>query len=45
VKVVAIDWIDYLQMAKLKGEWLIINVLWDQSGFLPEVRDEEKVTH
>ncbi len=29
VKVVAIDWIDYLQVAKLKGEWLIINVLWE----------------
>ena len=29
VKLVASDWIDYLQMAKLKGEWLIINVLWE----------------
>ena len=29
VKVVASDWIDYLQVAKLKNQWLIINVLWE----------------
>jgi len=28
VKIVASDWIDYLQMAKFDGEWKIINVLW-----------------
>ncbi len=29
VKVVASDWIDYLQMAKIDGRWVIINVLWE----------------
>ncbi len=29
VKVVAADWIDYLQVAKSNGEWVIINVLWE----------------
>lgn len=29
VKVVANDWIDYLQVAKFNGEWKIINVLWE----------------
>ena len=29
VKVVASDWIDYLQEAKVDGEWKIINVLWE----------------
>jgi hypothetical protein len=28
VKIVANDWIDYLQMAKFDGAWKIINVLW-----------------
>src|SRR5215510_10296653 len=28
VKIVASDWIDYLQVAKFNGEWKIINVLW-----------------
>jgi hypothetical protein len=28
VKIVAADWIDYLQMAKFDGDWKIINVLW-----------------
>jgi hypothetical protein len=28
VKIVAADWIDYLQMARFNGEWKIINVLW-----------------
>jgi hypothetical protein len=30
VKVVASGWIDHLQMAKVNGRWLIINVLWEQ---------------
>lgn len=30
VKVVASDWIDYMQMGKVNGRWLIINVLWEQ---------------
>lgn len=29
VKIVASDWIDYLQVAKFNGEWKIINVLWE----------------
>ena len=29
VKVVAADWIDYLQEGKINGEWKIINVLWE----------------
>jgi hypothetical protein len=28
VKVVAITWIDYLHVARVDGEWKIINVLW-----------------
>jgi hypothetical protein len=30
VKVVASDWIDYLQLAKMNGRWVIVNVLWEQ---------------
>jgi hypothetical protein len=29
VKIIAANWIDYLQMAKYNGEWKIINVLWE----------------
>lgn len=29
VKIVASDWVDYLQEAKFNGEWKIINVLWE----------------
>ncbi len=29
VKVVARDWVDYLQIAKWNGEWKIVNVLWE----------------
>ena len=29
VKVVASDWVDYLQMAKWSGHWVIVNVLWE----------------
>ena len=29
VKVVASDWIDYLQIAKYNGSWRIVNVLWE----------------
>ena len=29
VKIVAADWVDFLQMAKFNGEWKIINVLWE----------------
>lgn len=29
VKIVANDWIDYLQVAKFDGRWVIVNVLWE----------------
>jgi hypothetical protein len=29
VKVVAVDWIDYLHVAKFNGRWVIVNVLWE----------------
>lgn len=29
VKIVAADWVDYLQVAKFNGDWKIINVLWE----------------
>jgi hypothetical protein len=29
VKVVASDWVDYLQVAKWNGRWVIVNVLWE----------------
>ena len=29
VKIVALDWIDYLHMAKFHGRWVIVNVLWE----------------
>ena len=29
VKLVASGWIDYLQIAKFNGRWVIINVLWE----------------
>lgn len=29
VKIVASDWVDYLQEAKFNGKWVIVNVLWE----------------
>jgi len=29
VKVVAADWVDYLEMARWNGQWKIVNVLWE----------------
>ena len=29
VKVIASEWVDYLQMAKWNGRWVIVNVLWE----------------
>ncbi|UCD23619.1 MAG: nuclear transport factor 2 family protein [Gemmatimonadota bacterium] len=29
VKIVARDWIDYLQIGRFDGRWVIINVLWE----------------
>jgi hypothetical protein len=28
-KIVAAEWIDYLQLARSNGEWKIVNVLWE----------------
>ncbi|MEP6620305.1 MAG: nuclear transport factor 2 family protein [bacterium] len=28
-KIVASDWVDYLQLAKWQGRWVIVNVLWE----------------
>src|SRR4029077_2434580 len=32
VKVIASDWIDYLQIAKFNGRWVIVNVLWEMKA-------------
>lgn len=29
VKIIASDWVDYLQEAKVDGRWVIVNVLWE----------------
>jgi hypothetical protein len=29
-KVVMSDWIDYLQLVRVEGRWLIVNVLWER---------------
>jgi hypothetical protein len=28
-KVIASDWVDYMQLAKWNGRWVIVNVLWE----------------
>jgi len=28
-KVIASEWVDYLQLAKWNGRWVIVNVLWE----------------
>lgn len=28
-KIIASDWVDYLQLAKWRGRWVIVNVLWE----------------
>lgn len=35
VRIVAPDWVDYLEMAKWNGSWRIVNVLWELK---PEAR-------
>jgi hypothetical protein len=30
VRVTMADWIDYLQVAKVDGRWVIVNVLWER---------------
>ncbi len=29
VRVTGPEWVDYLQMAKWNGRWVIVNVLWE----------------
>ena len=29
VKIIASDWVDYLHVAKWRGHWVIVNVLWE----------------
>jgi hypothetical protein len=29
-KAVMADWIDYMQLAKMDGRWVIVNVLWER---------------
>ena len=29
-KAVMADWIDYLQLSRVDGRWLIVNVLWER---------------
>ncbi len=36
VKAVARDWVDFLQMGKINGEWKIINVLWEMKPTPPK---------
>jgi hypothetical protein len=44
-------WYDFMQMAKINGEWRIVNVLWarnrlkaeDQTGVIPEARDSANI--
>ncbi len=34
-KVVASDWVDYLQLGKWNGRWVIVNVLWEMKPQTP----------
>jgi Putative lumazine-binding len=29
-KAVMADWVDYMQLAKVDGRWVIVNVLWER---------------
>ena len=31
-KIIASEWVDYLQLAKWNGRWVIVNVLWELKG-------------
>jgi hypothetical protein len=39
VKIIASDWIDYLQVGKVDGRWVIVNVLWEKK---PETQPRPK---
>lgn len=39
VKIIASDWIDYLQVGKVDGRWVIVNVLWERK---PDSRPKPK---
>jgi hypothetical protein len=28
-RVTMTDWIDYLQLARIEGRWVVVNVLWE----------------
>lgn len=30
VRLTAVDWVDYMHLAKLNGRWVIVNVLWQE---------------
>jgi len=34
-KIVASDWVDFLEMAKWNGRWVIVNVLWEYKPRAP----------
>ena len=36
VKIIASDWIDYLHVAKWRGRWVIVNVLWENKPAPPQ---------
>ena len=36
VKVIASDWVDYLHLARIDGQWRIVNVLWAMPPALPK---------
>jgi hypothetical protein len=35
VRITMSDWIDYLQLAKVDGRWVIVNVLWERKATSP----------
>jgi hypothetical protein len=37
VRVVSVEYVDYLQVAKIDGRWMIVNVLWNRkTGTVPQ---------